>query len=200
MCADLLQTAGLTSAAVQPPGSGPINILATPTKLHPSSSSDIVPPSSSSDPEKTDTSGGYTNLSSESEAVDADGHRDHEHDHHQDDDRDYDQHQQQQQQQQDDYDQGQEHDEYDMDDYEDEEDRLIAQGGMGIPLDAQGRPAPLLPEIAKVHQGRKCLVLDLDETLLHSSFKVRIGCVYSGWQAPGNTSFAGRGVSFSIFR
>lgn len=24
----------------------------------------------------------------------------------------------------------------------------------------------------KVHHGRKCLVLDLDETLLHSSFKV----------------------------
>lgn len=71
--------------------------------------------------------------------------------------------------------------------YEDEEDRLIAQGGMGIPLDEvstylhnhkvsltrqNGHPAPLLPVMDKIHQGRKCLVLDLDETLLHSSFKV----------------------------
>lgn len=30
----------------------------------------------------------------------------------------------------------------------------------------------LLPPIAPQHQGRKCLVLDLDETLVHSSFKV----------------------------
>jgi RNA polymerase II subunit A small phosphatase-like protein len=79
-----------------------------------------------------------------------------------------------------------------MDEYADEEDRLIAQGGMGIPLDEvspaspsracgceiaelmsqNGHPAPLLPIMDKVHQGRKCLVLDLDETLLHSSFKV----------------------------
>jgi TFIIF-interacting CTD phosphatase-like protein len=36
-----------------------------------------------------------------------------------------------------------------------------------------GQPAPLLPAIDKHHVGRKCLVLDLDETLLHSSFKVR---------------------------
>lgn len=31
----------------------------------------------------------------------------------------------------------------------------------------------LLPPIAPEHMGRKCLVLDLDETLVHSSFKVR---------------------------
>lgn len=31
----------------------------------------------------------------------------------------------------------------------------------------------LLPPIAPEHVGRKCLVLDLDETLVHSSFKVR---------------------------
>lgn len=31
----------------------------------------------------------------------------------------------------------------------------------------------LLPAIRPEHQGRKCLVLDLDETLVHSSFKVR---------------------------
>lgn len=30
----------------------------------------------------------------------------------------------------------------------------------------------LLPAIAPEHRGRKCLVLDLDETLVHSSFKV----------------------------
>lgn len=30
---------------------------------------------------------------------------------------------------------------------------------------------PLLPPIAPEHAGRKCLVLDLDETLVHSSFK-----------------------------
>lgn len=30
----------------------------------------------------------------------------------------------------------------------------------------------LLDPIKKQHQGRKCLVLDLDETLIHSSFKV----------------------------
>lgn len=31
----------------------------------------------------------------------------------------------------------------------------------------------LLPPVAPEHKGRKCLVLDLDETLVHSSFKVR---------------------------
>lgn len=31
----------------------------------------------------------------------------------------------------------------------------------------------LLPPLAPEHSGRKCLVLDLDETLVHSSFKVR---------------------------
>lgn len=44
------------------------------------------------------------------------------------------------------------------------------------PADA-GPSAPepqkwLLPPIAPEHKGRKCLVLDLDETLVHSSFKV----------------------------
>jgi TFIIF-interacting CTD phosphatase-like protein len=37
-----------------------------------------------------------------------------------------------------------------------------------------GQPRPLLPPIAPQHAGRKCLVLDLDETLVHSSFKVGI--------------------------
>lgn len=44
-------------------------------------------------------------------------------------------------------------------------------------LTQEGPSAPepqkwLLPPIAPEHKGRKCLVLDLDETLVHSSFKV----------------------------
>lgn len=35
----------------------------------------------------------------------------------------------------------------------------------------------LLPPVAVEHKGRKCLVLDLDETLVHSSFKVRSSCL-----------------------
>lgn len=35
-----------------------------------------------------------------------------------------------------------------------------------------GKEAPLLPPLSPSHKGRKCLVLDLDETLVHSSFKV----------------------------
>ncbi|KAJ9127893.1 hypothetical protein QFC24_000178 [Naganishia onofrii] len=58
------------------------------------------------------------------------------------------------------------------DDFMDEEDRLIRQGGIGIPVGPDGKPAPLLPPLSVEHQGRKCLVLDLDETLLHSSFKM----------------------------
>ncbi|KZP19831.1 NIF-domain-containing protein [Athelia psychrophila] len=54
---------------------------------------------------------------------------------------------------------------------EDEEDRLIRQGGAGFPIGPDGVPKPLLPPIAPHHAGRKCLVLDLDETLVHSSFK-----------------------------
>lgn len=35
-----------------------------------------------------------------------------------------------------------------------------------------GMPKPLLPPIEPKYAGRKCLVLDLDETLVHSSLKV----------------------------
>ncbi|KAJ6454359.1 NIF-domain-containing protein [Mycena sanguinolenta] len=52
-----------------------------------------------------------------------------------------------------------------------EEQRLIKNGGSGIPIGPDGRPRPLLPPISPRHLGRKCLVLDLDETLIHSSFK-----------------------------
>ena len=78
-----------------------------------------------------------------------------------------------------------------IDEAEDDEDRLILSGGAGIPIGPvsalmllstglldltshkDGVPRPLLPPIAPQHAGRKCLVLDLDETLVHSSFKVR---------------------------
>lgn len=81
-----------------------------------------------------------------------------------------------------------------IDEVEDDEDRLILSGGAGIPIgpvsallyltpsshlpQKDGIPRPLLPPIAPQHAGRKCLVLDLDETLVHSSFKVRrISCI-----------------------
>lgn len=48
---------------------------------------------------------------------------------------------------------------------------------VALPLTEAAPSAPepqkwLLPRIAPEHKGRKCLVLDLDETLVHSSFKV----------------------------
>ncbi|KAI9442638.1 NIF-domain-containing protein [Lactarius indigo] len=58
-----------------------------------------------------------------------------------------------------------------IDEAEDDEDRLILSGGAGIPIGPDGVPRPLLPPILPQHAGRKCLVLDLDETLVHSSFK-----------------------------
>ncbi|KAG8864518.1 hypothetical protein FRB96_005021 [Tulasnella sp. 330] len=60
----------------------------------------------------------------------------------------------------------------DVEDEDDEEERLILAGGTGIPIGPDGQPCPLLPPLAPHHKGRKCLVLDLDETLLHSSFKL----------------------------
>ena len=52
------------------------------------------------------------------------------------------------------------------------EQRLIQQGGTGVPLDEHGQPCPLLSQISNQDATRKCLVLDLDETLVHSSFKM----------------------------
>ncbi|KAL7339203.1 HAD-like domain-containing protein [Rhodotorula toruloides] len=66
-------------------------------------------------------------------------------------------------------------DEEDVSDDEEEEDEeagLIARGGVGIPIGEDGLPHPLLEELAADMHGRKCLVLDLDETLVHSSFKM----------------------------
>ncbi|TFY74513.1 hypothetical protein EWM64_g9499 [Hericium alpestre] len=58
-----------------------------------------------------------------------------------------------------------------VEEIEDEEDRLIMNGGAGIPIGPDGTPRPLLPVLTAQFAGRKCLVLDLDETLVHSSFK-----------------------------
>jgi RNA polymerase II subunit A small phosphatase-like protein len=63
-----------------------------------------------------------------------------------------------------------EHKEAENDD--EEEHRLIMNGGAGIPIGPDGLPKPLLPPLSAAHKGRKCLVLDLDETLVHSSFKL----------------------------
>lgn len=52
-----------------------------------------------------------------------------------------------------------------------QEQRLICSRGNGIPMGPDGLPKPLLPPVAPEHAGRKCLILDLDETLVHSSFK-----------------------------
>ncbi|TXT12920.1 hypothetical protein VHUM_01321 [Vanrija humicola] len=136
--APLEETAGLTSAAVQAPGSG--SEIIHQHMLHRSESEHHLPHAHATDAHnKTETSGGYTDLS-DSEDPDASA--------------------------------GSQEMLYGDEDYEDEEDRLIAQGGIGIPVDEHGNPAPLLPEIDKRDTGRKCLVLDLDETLLHSSFKM----------------------------
>jgi len=53
----------------------------------------------------------------------------------------------------------------------------VLLGGLGIPI-VDGVERPLLPPLAPEHVGRKCLVLDLDETLLHSSFKLIPQCDY----------------------
>lgn len=131
------ETAGVTSSAVQPPGGGSA-LLGTPSKhvSHRESETNL----GTSSNERTETSGGYSDISN-SEMVDEST--------------------------------GQGGDELGEDylEYDDEEDRLIEQGGIGIPVDENGNPAPLLPPVAAKHRGRKCLVLDLDETLLHSSFK-----------------------------
>ncbi|GAA5938797.1 putative phosphatase [Sporobolomyces koalae] len=63
-------------------------------------------------------------------------------------------------------------DDYPEEEEEDEEQSLIARGGVGIPIGEDGLPHPLLDELSPDLKGRKCLVLDLDETLVHSSFKM----------------------------
>ncbi|KAK4683503.1 carboxy-terminal domain RNA polymerase II polypeptide A small phosphatase, partial [Tremellales sp. Uapishka_1] len=132
------ETAGVTSSAVQPPGSG--SVALSPPVILPRRESESTIPTQDKDNDRTTTSGGYTNLSESEVGADEE--------------------------------QG-DQEEYGLEEeYEDEDDRLIQQGGIGLPVDESGHPSPLLPIMDKVHSGRKCLVLDLDETLLHSSFKV----------------------------
>lgn len=62
--------------------------------------------------------------------------------------------------------------------------------GMKLTCTAQfqdGVPRPLLPPVVPQHIGRKCLVLDLDETLVHSSFKVcpPTYCIHPSWHSIG---------------
>ncbi|OBZ70686.1 Uncharacterized protein C2F7.02c [Grifola frondosa] len=58
-----------------------------------------------------------------------------------------------------------------MDEAEDDEERLIMNGERGSPLVLMGAETSSAPFVAQTCWG-KCLVLDLDETLVHSSFKV----------------------------
>ncbi|KIJ65609.1 hypothetical protein HYDPIDRAFT_88462 [Hydnomerulius pinastri MD-312] len=53
----------------------------------------------------------------------------------------------------------------------DGDDEVVRNGGAGIPIGPDGVPCPLLPPVAPEHAGRKCLVLDLDETLVHTTFE-----------------------------
>ncbi|KAG2084541.1 HAD-like domain-containing protein [Suillus discolor] len=65
---------------------------------------------------------------------------------------------------------GNESDDIPFDELSEEDEMLIRNGGAGIPMGSDGKPWPLLPPIAPKHAGKKCLVLDLDETLVHSNF------------------------------
>ncbi|KAF4121722.1 hypothetical protein GMORB2_1561 [Geosmithia morbida] len=59
--------------------------------------------------------------------------------------------------------------------YNDSEDVPMQTAPVALPEDIipdDEPPRYLLPEILPEHRGRKCLVLDLDETLVHSSFKI----------------------------
>jgi RNA polymerase II subunit A small phosphatase-like protein len=143
----LSETEGVTSGAVQPPGStgdSPVQPDKSPTR-------DSVLPSSASAEADDSESTSFT------EDEDLDG----------------------------------------LDDLEDDEEKLIMDGGAGIPIGPvssslpimpgreqrtvtehsslclqDGVPKPLLPPLSPQLAGRKCLILDLDETLVHSSFKV----------------------------
>ncbi|KAG1808680.1 HAD-like domain-containing protein [Suillus subaureus] len=64
-----------------------------------------------------------------------------------------------------------EFDDVPFDELSEEDEMLIRNGGAGIPIGPDGKPCPLLPPIAPKHAGKKCLVLDLDETLVHSNFR-----------------------------
>lgn len=46
----------------------------------------------------------------------------------------------------------------------------------GLLVMAEHAPRPLLPPVRHQDMHKKCMVIDLDETLVHSSFKVCIPC------------------------
>jgi RNA polymerase II subunit A small phosphatase-like protein len=49
---------------------------------------------------------------------------------------------------------------------------------ISLPTSPEGPAVWLLPPLTDQDKERKCLVLDLDETLVHSSFKVRFKYIY----------------------
>ena len=105
----------MTSSAVQAPGSGSA-LLSTPVRPSSSRRQSGSSPSSAPEGERTETSGGYSNIS-ESEIPDessgAAGAAAYP-------------------------------EEYGLEEeYEDDEDRLIAQGGIGIPIDEVSTSSPL---------------------------------------------------------
>ncbi|KAH7888719.1 HAD-like domain-containing protein [Phlebopus sp. FC_14] len=133
----LSETVGVTSGAVQPPGSTGSDIFSPHPTAHPEAShttSSGVHAGDTSHSTTTESDGSFTDEEGHGEADEAEG---------------------------------EEGDAVE----EDDEDVLIMNGGAGIPIGSDGTPRPLLPPIAPQHVGRKCLVLDLDETLVHSSFK-----------------------------
>ena len=66
-------------------------------------------------------------------------------------------------------------------------------GHLSVPA---GQPAPvvLLPPVTHHDMGRVCLVVDLDETLVHSSFKVRWWPATSGCGNGAPREMAGQGA------
>ena len=58
-------------------------------------------------------------------------------------------------------------------------------GHLSASAGGPARPAVLLPPVTHHDMGRVCLVVDLDETLVHSSFKVGIGL--RRWMAQGGS-------------
>lgn len=154
------QTAGLTSSAVVPPGSGTALLHAHQHHSHhsgqPTPSHSTTPtPSPKLPPTDPVAAGDESFSATDSEVSGSDAGGGQRYDDSQADD-------------------GAHQHGTDLDDEEEEEEDEDAHllGGVGIPIGPDGRECPLLPPLSEAHKGKKCLVLDLDETLLHSSFKV----------------------------
>lgn len=50
---------------------------------------------------------------------------------------------------------------------------------LSVDVSPQPSEVSLLPELKAEDQGKVCVVIDLDETLVHSSFKVHLPLVFS---------------------